>query len=95
MRFDYGLDNIDRTAIKLKPLIVASAWMVNLYVIYVTYVAFAGGRIPLLGIETDGGIASGLIWIFLGIPITIAAFQISVNVIFVPLLLLIAKLSQK
>jgi hypothetical protein len=43
--------------------IVLSTWM--------TIIAFIGGTMPIIGWETDGGITTGLVWLFVVDPLIV------------------------
>lgn len=37
--------------------------------LWMTIVAFTGGTMPIIGLETDGGVGFGLFWLFIVDPI--------------------------
>ena len=43
--------------------VVISTWM--------TIVAFVGGTMPIIGLESDGGLGNGLFWLFIVDPIVL------------------------
>ncbi|HZJ04736.1 MAG TPA: hypothetical protein VFD59_04595 [Nocardioidaceae bacterium] len=47
------------------PLMIAVAVLL----LWWTVVAFTGGRMPIIGIETQGGLGFGLFWVFIVDPI--------------------------
>jgi hypothetical protein len=47
-----------------------------------TVIAFVGGRMPLIGIETEGGVGLGLLWLFVIDPIAATVlYWISIAVV--------------
>lgn len=60
--------------------IVLSSWY--------TVIAFAGGTLPILGIELDGGIGYGLFWLIIVDPIVITVTYWLTLIVLVPLSLL-------
>lgn len=46
-----------------------------------TVVAFVGGTMPVLGLQTEGGIGLGLLWLFVADPLTFGVFRAAAWVI--------------
>lgn len=63
--------------------IVLSTWM--------TVIAFIGGTMPIIGLETRGGLVPGLVWLFFIDPIVITLAYWATMVVAVPLALLFGK----
>lgn len=60
--------------------VVLSTWM--------TIIAFVGGRMPLIGWETDGGIGTGLMWLLVVDPFVITVVYWATMLLVVPLVLI-------
>lgn len=60
--------------------IVLSIWM--------TFVAFFGGTMPIIGLETKGGLIPGLVWLFIVDPIVITICYWLTMIVAVPVALL-------
>ena len=56
--------------------LVISTWM--------TVVAFVGGTMPVIGWQTDGGIGTGLVWLFVVDPVVLTVCYWLALVITVP-----------
>ncbi|QGG94378.1 hypothetical protein [Actinomarinicola tropica] len=58
--------------------VVLTTWM--------TVVAFVGGTMPIIGWETDGGLATGILWLFVVDPIVVSACWLLTTVVVLPIL---------
>ncbi|WP_375000068.1 hypothetical protein [Aeromicrobium sp. CTD01-1L150] len=53
------------------------------WILWCTWIAFVGGRMPIIGYETDGGIVFGLGFLFIGSPILLTlAYWVSMIIAF-------------
>lgn len=64
-------DENDLATLVGKGLAALTALAVGAYSLWCTWIAFAGGTMPLLGWEVSGGIGTGLFWLFIVDPIII------------------------
>jgi hypothetical protein len=60
--------------------VVLSTWM--------TVIAFIGGTMPIIGWETDGGLATGVLWLMFVDPILMTVCYWATMIVAVPLALL-------
>lgn len=67
-------------ALGVATAVVLSTWM--------TIIAFVGGRMPLIGWETDGGIGTGLVWLLVVDPFVITVVYWATMLLVVPLVLI-------
>lgn len=58
---------------------------VGVWALWCVVVAFTGGTLPLLGIETDGGLVTGVLCIVLGTPPVVAIASGVAVAVLVPL----------
>ena len=64
-----------------------------LYGLWATVIAFTGGRLPIIGITLQGGLLSGLLWIFVFDPILLSVGFLISMVIVLPVQVLISWLA--
>jgi hypothetical protein len=63
------------------------AVIVGIWVMWCCVIAFVGGTMPIIGLEVEGGLCFGLIWLFVISPIVeVIAYWI----VFLPLMVLSA-----
>ena len=55
------------------------------YACYTTYIAFAGGTMPVIGWETDGGLTSGVVWLLFVDPLIMFAGRVVWTLAMLPL----------
>lgn len=73
------------------PVVGIVAAIAGLWGLWCTVIAFIGGTMPLLGIETDGGLVPGLLMLFIGEPILMTVTYWVAMLILMPLALLFSR----
>jgi len=69
----------------VRAFVAIAAVAVGLFSLWCTVIAFVGGTIPLFGWEMDGGIGTGLLWLFIIDPIVITLGYWAAMLIALPL----------
>ena len=58
---------------------------ISIYSLWCTYVAFAGGRLPIVGWHLDGGVGTGITWVLLADPVLLSVGYLFGALIALPL----------
>lgn len=72
----------DDTPVPVQVVGGALALAAAVWATWCTVIAFAGGTMPLIGVETEGGVGFGLLWLFVFDPIAMTvAYWLSMVVL--------------
>ena len=74
-----------------KALGAVTAIATGIFALWCTVIAFTGGTLPLLGWNIDGGIGTGLVWLFVIDPIVVTVGYWLCMVIVMPIALLLSR----
>lgn len=82
------MDNNGELPRIMVPIIIVWALALNGWGLWCTYIAFAGGKLPLLPVVLPGGIGSGLLFLLIGEPILMGLGNFVGEWVLCPLLVL-------
>ncbi|MDX2819242.1 hypothetical protein PV410_43145 [Streptomyces sp. PA03-5A] len=76
-------------------LTVLAATATGIWGLWCTVIAFIGGTMPILGIQTEGSIIGGVLMLFFGEPIVITLGYWASMIVLLPLVLITARKSDR
>lgn len=72
-------------------LVGVVAVVAGLWGLWCTVIAFTGGTMPILGVQTDGGVGTGLLMLFFGTPILMTLAYWASMIVLMPIGLLFSR----
>lgn len=76
----------DDTPVVVQAASGALALAAAVWLTWCTVIAFIGGTMPLIGVETEGGVGYGLLWVFVFDPIAMTVAYWASMILLLPIM---------